>query len=123
MSCRRDLRLGLREVVRDLRPIDGVPPRLDVLGASVLILQVIGVLPDVEAEDRLAAVYDGIVLVCARFDGEFSATDQQPRPTGPESRCRGLSKCFFEIPEAAKRIFDCGGQIPGRLTAAAPFPV
>src|SRR3990170_8268595 len=110
-----------REVVRDLRPIDGVPPRLDVLGASVLILQVIGVLPDVDAEERLAAIQDGIVLVRGRFDGELAATDQQPRPPGPESRCRGLGECFFEIPEAAERIFDGVGQIPRRLPAAALF--
>jgi hypothetical protein len=47
MYCSRDLRPGLREVVRDLRPIDGVPPCLDVIGASVLIFQVVGVLPDI----------------------------------------------------------------------------
>lgn len=38
MSCMRDVRLGLREDVRDLRPIDGVPTCLDVPGAPVLML-------------------------------------------------------------------------------------
>jgi hypothetical protein len=34
----------------DLRPVDHVPPRVDVVGTAVLVLDVVGVLPDVYAE-------------------------------------------------------------------------
>src|SRR5690606_17842768 len=39
----------------DLVPVDHVVERGDVVGAAVLVLEVIGVFPDVEAEDRRVA--------------------------------------------------------------------
>jgi hypothetical protein len=50
-------------VVGGLRPVDDAPPCFDVVGAAILILQIVGVLPHIEAEHGLAAVHDGIVLV------------------------------------------------------------
>src|SRR5438132_400621 len=38
--------LGGPEAAGDLVPVDGVPPGGDVVGAAVLVLQVVGVLPD-----------------------------------------------------------------------------
>src|SRR5262245_17089221 len=43
--------LGGVEAAGHLVPVDGVPPGGDVVGAAVLIVEVVGVLPDVEAED------------------------------------------------------------------------
>jgi len=36
----------------DLFPVDDGPKRVDVLGTSVLILEVVGVLPHVQAQNR-----------------------------------------------------------------------
>ena len=49
-------RAQCREALRDLRPVHDVPPRVDVVRAAVLVLQVVGVLPDVDAEQRRLAV-------------------------------------------------------------------
>src|SRR3954452_4741752 len=38
------------EALRDGIPVDDVPPRLDVVGPAVLVVQVVRVLPHVEAE-------------------------------------------------------------------------
>ncbi len=43
------------EALRDLVPVDDVPERVEVVGALVLVLQVVGVLPDVDAEERRLA--------------------------------------------------------------------
>src|SRR5947209_17205655 len=52
-----------RVALGHLVPRDDVPPRLQVLGPTVLVRQVIGVLPDVVAEDRGLAGRDRAVLV------------------------------------------------------------
>src|SRR5262245_42461344 len=44
----------------DLRPVDDVPPGTDVVRPAVLIFQVVGVLPDVESEDRLLPFISGL---------------------------------------------------------------
>src|SRR5439155_7537568 len=43
----------------DLVPVDDVPERLDVLGPPVLVLEVVGVLPHVQAEDGRVAADQG----------------------------------------------------------------
>src|SRR5688572_28214693 len=42
----------------DCVPVDGVPPGLEILGTAVLVLEVVGVLPDVVAEYREARGLD-----------------------------------------------------------------
>ena len=44
--------MALLEALVDFRPVDHVPPLFQVVGAAVLVLQVVGVLPDVVAHDR-----------------------------------------------------------------------
>src|SRR5262245_39089231 len=39
------------ETACDLAPVDDVPERVQVVGALVLVLEVVGVLPDVDAEE------------------------------------------------------------------------
>src|SRR4051794_34284145 len=44
--------LRRRVALGDLVPVDDVPPRLEVIRALVLVLEVVGVLPDVVAQQR-----------------------------------------------------------------------
>src|SRR4029453_5268801 len=53
----------LPKVIGGLVPVHDVPPGIDVVGAAVLVEQVVGVLPDVEAEDGRAALHHRVVLV------------------------------------------------------------
>ena len=48
---------------RNGRPIQHGPPGLHIVGAAVLILEIIGMLPHVVAEQRCSAVHPGRVLV------------------------------------------------------------
>ncbi len=66
--------------VGDLGPVDDVPPRVDVVRAPVLVLQVVGVLPHVDAEQRRLAVAERVVLVGA-----------SRRPRGRSRRARATT--------------------------------
>src|SRR5690606_5796665 len=54
--------LGLGVLFVDRVPVDHVPPVGDVLGTAVLILEVVGVLPHVQAQDGRLAVHQRAVL-------------------------------------------------------------
>jgi len=54
-------------------PVHCVPPGGKVFGTAVVVLQIIGVLPDVVAEDGVEALRDGVVLVGSADDLEFAA--------------------------------------------------
>src|SRR5580704_13098225 len=51
------------ESLVDLVPVHHVPPGTDVVGASVLILEVVSVLPDIDSQHRLLPLHQGTVLV------------------------------------------------------------
>ena len=80
------LLLGRVVILRHFRQIHHVPDRLQVICAAVLVLQIIGVLPHVHAEHRLAFAtshgfaHDRIVLVGGRDDFQFAAVHHEPRP-------------------------------------------
>jgi len=93
---------GGGEALVDLVPVDGVPPGGEVVGAPVLVLEVVGVLPDVVAEDGVAALGDRVVLVGCGDDGEFAALEDEPAPAGTELLGGGfVEELFeaFEVPE------------------------
>src|SRR5215208_6317361 len=54
----------------DLGPVHDVPPGVDVIGPAVLVFQIVGVLPDVDAEDGLFAFHQRAVLVRGALDGQ-----------------------------------------------------
>src|SRR5690242_6301426 len=54
---------GGAQALLHLGPVHDVPPGVDVVRALVLVLQVVGVLPDVDAEQRRLPVGDRVVLV------------------------------------------------------------
>ena len=50
------LLFGFFEAAIDLSPVDNVPPRGQIVRAAVLVLEVIGMLPDIVAEDRIQSL-------------------------------------------------------------------
>src|SRR5260221_14447589 len=66
-------------------PVDHLPPRVDVVGPLILVTQVIGVFPDVDAEERRLASHQRTVLVGAVHDLEFAVGQHQPGPATAES--------------------------------------
>src|SRR5437879_9902275 len=77
----------------DRVPVQGVEPRGDVVRAPVLILQVVGVLPHVDAQERRQLVHVGAVLVGIALDRELALpVRDQPRPAAAELTHRGLDR-------------------------------
>src|SRR3569833_3845725 len=94
------------EPLGDLVPIHEIPPRRDVVRTLVLILQIVGVLPHVEAEDGVLAFHERIVLVRRARDGELAAVVDQPSPAGPETTGRGRRALLFKLCEIAEGALD-----------------
>src|SRR4029077_18725305 len=70
-------RLFLRRLVSlsYLRPVDHVPPRRDVIGAPVLVLELVGVLQHVESQHRHLAVHERAVLIGGAEQLELAARE------------------------------------------------
>ncbi len=76
-------------------PVDDFGEGPDVLIPAVLVLEVIGVFPEIDAEEDLAALDEWGVLVGGRF--EFEGTilvDAEPEPAAAEDAEGGLDEVF-----------------------------
>jgi hypothetical protein len=109
---------GLEVVGLGSVPIDDIPEGGDVVGAAVLVVEIIGVLPDIEADDGFAfntcdgLAHDGAVLVGGGADGELLVgSDHEPSPAGAEAGGAGLGELFFKFIEAAKHGGDRLGEL------------
>src|SRR5688572_887830 len=111
---------GRGVAVRHLFPVHHVPPRFDIVRSPVLVLEVVGVLPNVEAEDRGPALGDRAILVGGVLDPELATPlDAEPCPAAAEATSGGRGDLGFESPKVFERLRDRVGQLPARLTA--PF--
>src|SRR5688572_24023485 len=98
----------------DVRPIDHVPPRIDIVGAAVLVIEVVGVLPDIETEDRDLAFHHRRILIGGAGDAETATRlDDEPRPTATKTAGRSGLELRLEVVEAAKRGIDGGRKVTG----------
>src|SRR5262245_7399182 len=80
-----------------ISPIHDVPERRNVFRTSVLILEVIGVLPDVQAQNGAQPFDDGAVLVGKVFDGQLAgAVGTKPGPATAEPARRRVGEFLFE---------------------------
>src|SRR4029077_6691526 len=108
---------GLFVAAVDLVPVDDVPEGLDVFGPAVLVLQVVGVLPDVEAEDRGVAADEGRVLVRQAVEHEPLVDADQPRPAAAEVVQGHGVELALELLEGAEGVLDRLANGSARLAA------
>src|SRR5690606_6158010 len=98
-------------------PVDQVPERLDVLRASVAVVNVVGVFPDVAGQQR--GVTAGHRVACANGAGQGQGAVRllhQPAPAGTEGADGNLAELFLELVEGAEGSVDGVGQRASRLT-------
>lgn len=97
----------------DFFPVDDVPDGVEIIGAAVLIFQIIRVFPNVYTKDGGLSFRQRIVLIGGAGDGEFAVfADDEPCPTGTETgKTRGFELCF-EFVKAAERGVDGICQAP-----------
>src|SRR5712664_578288 len=102
-----DLRHGLLVAGLDGLPVQGVEPGRDVVRTLVLVLQVVRVLPDVDAEDGRQVLHVRAVLVRIRLDRKLAPrVRQQPGPAAAELAHAGLLQLLLERVVAPKRALD-----------------
>jgi hypothetical protein len=108
----------------DRVPVDDVPPRADLGRALVLLLELVRVLPDVEAEDgRLPCLHRGRVLVRRRDDLErrrrHRLVDDEPRPAAAEDGRGRVREILLELVEGAEGVRNRVAERAGGRAAAA----
>src|SRR6202011_1322904 len=85
LLCRGAVELG------DVVPVDEVvDERLEIVRAPVAVVDVVGVLPHVAAEDRAAALHQRVSPVRGFHDGDLAVLDREPAPAGAELGDAGL---------------------------------
>src|ERR1700681_5087963 len=76
---------GLREQLVDIFPVDEIiDERLQIIRAAVAIIDVVGMLPDVDAEDRGRAMHQRVFAVRRLGDFELAVLHRQPSPARAE---------------------------------------
>ncbi len=114
---------GLCEALVHFVPVYGVPPGGQVIGPAVLVLKVIGVLPNVVAEDREAAVGHRVVLVGGADDSELAvASAYKPGPATAESLDAGVIELCLEGVKVAEGLIDGTGDRTCRSASSRSGP-
>src|SRR5690606_39209033 len=99
-------------------PVDHVAEGLDIIGAWILILQVVGMLPDIDTDDRRQPLRETAILIVQPDNGELAvAVFHQPGPAASKHLQRRRAKLLGKFIVGAKLLVDRLGKLPGRLAA------
>ena len=82
---------------------------------TILVIKIIGVLPDIEGKERNQALFHGVVRTCLLGDLQHTIrTGRQPHPAAAEKpRSLGL-ELLLESFEAAPLLFNLGSEVSRR---------
>src|SRR5215813_12116066 len=110
----------LAEQLVDIVPVDEmIDERLQVIRTAVAIVDVVGVLPDIAAEDRGGAMHQRILAVRRLGDGEFATLHLEPAPAGAELTDAGRGEIGLELLQTAEVLIDFILQTARQFAAAA----
>src|SRR3984893_10287149 len=96
-----------------------IDKRLQIIRAAVAIIDVIGMLPDIDAEDRRRAMHQRIFAVGGLGDFELAVLDRQPRPARTELADAGGGEIGLEFLQPAEVLGDLLFQAARQFVAAA----
>src|SRR6266849_9381608 len=114
------LRSGFREQLVDILPVHQViDPRLQIIRTAIAIIDVVGVLPDVDAEDRGGAMDQRVLAIGRLGNLELAVLRRQPRPARTELADAGGGEIALEFLEPAEVFGDLLFQAAGQFAAAA----
>ena len=101
--CRMDQRFRRFVQFQHVIPVDqAVDEGLEIFRPGVAVVDVIGMLPHVDAEDRGCAVNERIFAVGGLGDLELAVLDRDPGPAGTELRGAGIGEIGLELVIAAE---------------------
>src|SRR5579862_685912 len=109
-----------REHFLDVLPVhQAFEESLEIVGPAIAVVDVVGVLPHVAAEDRRAAVYQRVLAVRRLRDGELAVLHRDPAPAGTELSDAGLREVFLHLGDAAEVLVDRRLELARNLVATA----
>src|SRR5271163_2574891 len=83
-----------------------VEKSLDEIGAPILVVEIVGVLPDIAGQERRLATGDRVDRVRGLDHFELAGIENQPGPAAAELRGRGFFERGSEFIEAAEIVLD-----------------
>jgi hypothetical protein len=92
-------------------PVDHIIKSGDVIGAAVLVVEVIGMFPHVDAEDGSETIRERRVLIGGGDNSESTALFDEPSPTGAEASGGRLGEFIFEGVKGIEGSIDCLGEV------------
>src|SRR5689334_7900910 len=103
-----------------------IQERLEIVGPPIAVVDVIGVLPYVAAEDRRRSVNERIFAIRRFAHDQFSIFHGEPGPTRAKLRHSSLREVFLHLGDAAEVAIDLCLELAGNLVASTirlhPFP-
>ena len=73
-------------------PVNQMEPVFNIVGSPVIVLQVIGMFPHIQIQDRALSLGEGSILVSTPGNGQSVPAQYQPGIAGAEN----IQSCFFE---------------------------
>ena len=93
-----------------------IEKRLQVIRTAVAVVDVVGMLPDIDAEDRGGAVHQRAFAVGGLGDFELAVLDRQPRPARAELADAGGGEIGLELLQPAEVFVIFLARRPGNLS-------
>ena len=104
------------EAVFDYFPVDDFPKIVQMVGSSVLIIQIVGMFPDIEAQERFHALSERITTIGFLHDDQLAVSVQgEPSPSRAEEAGGSFHHLVLEVIEVAEIAFDGFGQLSLRF--------
>src|SRR6202048_3904781 len=115
-----ELASGFREQLVDILPVHQmIDKRLQIIRTAIAIIDVVGVLPDVDAEDRGGAMHQRAFAVRRLGDFELAVLHRQPGPARTELTDAGGGEIGLEFLQPAEVLGDLLVQTTRQFAAAA----
>src|SRR5437870_3727872 len=99
-------------------PVNHIKPGDNVIGPAILVFEVVGVLPNVDSEQRMSALANWVVLIRRSFYFQLLAVEHQPGPAAAKDFGGGLSKLALETRETAEAFVNGSRKLPLGLASA-----
>lgn len=100
-------------------PTDHIPPSANIFRPHVIVLQVVGMLPNIQIQDWPLAPRQRRCLVCGGNDVQTPATVHQPCITGTKYLQRRFGKLFLKVLHTSKLPDQSTRQSAFRLLSPA----
>src|SRR5258707_7237 len=111
---------GLREQLVDIFPIHQmIDKRLEVVGAAVAIIDVVGMLPNIDPEDRRGAMHQRIFAIRGLRDFKLAVLYSEPGPAGAELADTGGGEIGLEFLQTTEILGDLLFEAARQFAAAA----